>query len=81
MAENTYRKIYDFHAGKFLKESLERSGCTIEWLAKKTGMEVPELECIFKQSNMDAVLFTNIGNHFGMTFFDTLHEVIFHHNL
>ena len=81
MAEKTYSKIYYFHAGQFLKESLERSVCTIEWLAEKTGMEVSELECIFKQSNMDAVLFVNIGNHFGMTFFDTLHEVIFHHHL
>ncbi len=81
MADKANSKIYNFHAGMFLKESLERSGCTIEWLAKKTGMEVSELERIFMQSNMDAVLFANIGNHFGMTFFDTLHEIIFHHHL
>lgn len=62
----------DFHAGRYLQESLMRSGFSIKWLAEKTDMDEAQLERYFILSYIDAELFVDIGRHLGDAFFDLL---------
>ena len=46
----------EFHAGRFLPESLQESGHGVAWLAAKTGRTVPEIDALFAMPNMDATI-------------------------
>ena len=46
----------EFHAGRFLQESLQESGHGVAWLAAKTGRTVPEIDALFAMPNMDAII-------------------------
>ena len=71
MMKNSNRNE-EFHAGRFLLESLQRSGFGIEWLAEKTDKDEETLERLFAQPNMDAELFVSVGRHLGEAFFGPL---------
>ena len=70
-------RFSDFHAGRFLREELESSGHDTAWLAEQTSMTPAELERLFEQPNMDAMLFVRVGHPLRPHFFDRLHERIF----
>lgn len=76
MMKNSNRNE-EFHAGRFLQESLQRSGFGIEWLAEKTDSDVEALEMLFTQPNMDSELFVKIGRPLGKAFFGFLEVTIF----
>ena len=73
-----HRASEGFHAGRFLQESLRRSGFGIEWLADKTNTDVAALEMLFTQAEMDAELFVSIGRPMGVVFFESLDAAVFH---
>ena len=75
--DSFFYKFGDFHAGRFLQETLELSGHDIEWLACHTDSDVEALEVLFTKPNMDAERFVAIGRPMGAMFFDRLHEVMF----
>ena len=74
---NRFDHFSDFHAGRFLREELDYSGHDTEWLAAQTGMTVEELESLFEQPNMDAMLFVRVGHPMRPHFLDRVHEQIF----
>lgn len=78
MGKGSFHRLSDFHAGHFLQECLRRSGFNVEWLASKTDRNVAQIEALFAQPNLDAELFVKIGMPMGNSFFDPLHEIIFH---
>ena len=73
-----HRASESFHAGRFLQESLGRSGFGIEWLADKTNTDVAALEMLFTKAEMDAELFVSIGRPMGAVFFEPLGAAVFH---
>ena len=79
MNDNTNKsnRFTDFHAGRFLREELDRSGHDSEWLSAQTGVPIEELEKLYTEPNMDALLFVRLGNPLRPHFFDRLHERIF----
>ena len=76
MSRTSNRNI-EFHAGRFLKESLRRSGFSIEWLAEKMGYSVETMEKLFVQPNIDTELFVDIGRPMGEAFFGSLDVTVF----
>lgn len=73
----TNNRNREFHAGRFLQESLRRSGFGIEWIAEKMGYSVETMEKIFAQPDIDAELFVDIGRPLGEAFFGSLDVTIF----
>ena len=67
----------DFHAGRYLQESLMRSGFSIKWLAEKTNIDEARLERYFTLPYIDAELFVDIGRYLGDAFFDSLKVTMF----
>lgn len=67
----------DFHAGRFLRETLNGSGHDVPWLAEKTGMPQAELETLFDMPNMDAELFIRTGLPLDPLFMQRVDELIF----
>ena len=77
MKKDTNNPSNDFHAGRFLQESLQESGHGVAWLAAKTGRTVPEIDALFAMPNMDAELFVRTGMPMGAFFFNRVHKEIF----
>lgn len=55
MKDTIRNRFEEFHAGRFLQESLQESG-HVAWLAAKTGRTVPEIDALFAMPNMDAII-------------------------
>ena len=66
-----------FHAGRYLQESLMRSGFSIKWLSEKTDIDEARLEHYFTQSHIDSELLVDIGRPMGRAFFDSLKVTMF----
>ena len=77
MRKNLSNRFTNFHAGHFLREVLAISGHDVAWLAVQTGRQETEIERLFAQPHMDALLFVSIGNPLGKVFYDQIHEEIF----
>ena len=75
--DNVSLRPGEFHAGRFLRETLDDSGHTLAWLAARTGMTHAELAALFAMPNMDAELFVRIGLPMGQIFKQRVHEMIF----
>ena len=67
----------DFHAGRFLRETLDGSGHDMAWLALRTGMTPAELEALLAQPNMDAELFVRTGMPMDPLFMRRVEEMVF----
>ena len=67
----------DFHAGHFLRDVMLEGGCNVAWLAARTGRDVPFLEHLFEQPNMDAELFVRMGMPMDPLFMQRVEEMIF----
>lgn len=67
----------DFHAGRFLRETLDGSGHDVLWLAARLGMAQAELEALLAQPNMDAELFVRMGLPMEPLFMQRVDEMIF----
>ena len=77
MKKDTNNLSNEFHAGRFLQESLQESGHGVAWLAAKTGRTVPEIDALFAMPNMDVELFVRLGIPMGAFFFNRVHREIF----
>ena len=67
----------DFHAGHFLRETLDACGHDTVWLAARTNRTVTYIEDLLEQPNMDAELFVRIGKPLEPLFMQRVHESIF----
>ena len=67
----------DFHAGWFLRKTLDVSGHDVLWLAARVGMVQAELEALLAQPNMDAELFVRLGLSMEPLFMQRVDEMIF----
>ena len=76
--ENTGNRFVNFHTGRFLRDCLQSSGFSIKWLASHIDMDMATLERLLAEPNIDAELFVTIGRPMGKSFFNPLHDIIFH---
>ena len=75
--EAVRRNEDDFHAGWFLRETLDGIGHDGLWLAARLGLAQAELEALLAQPNMDAELFVRIGLPMEPLFLKRVKEMIF----
>ncbi len=67
----------DFHAGHFLRETLDACGHDTVWLAARTSRTVAYIEDLLEQPNMDAELFVRMGLPMEPLFMRRVHEMVF----
>ena len=69
--------VPSFHAGRFLRDVLQECGHDEAWLAAHTHKDLPFVEHLLEQPNMDAELFVRMGMPMEPLFMQRVDEMVF----